>query len=143
MEKAYEAVGALIRRYREERGLLQESVAVLMSERLGREFRQNLVSKHERGDNWRSRDYDAFELMRVYCEVLGIPQNEMIAAMGFPSALGGPPPPGAPTLTDFIERDPTLSQAAKDHLVNQYGLLQLASKNEIGRKLPRKHREAG
>lgn len=141
MEKAYEAVGALIRRYREEQNLLQESVAVLMSERLGREFRQNLVSKHERGDNWRSREYDAFELMRVYCEVLGIPQEEMLAAIGFthPPASG----PEAKTLADMIERDPTLSKAAKDHLVNQYGLLQLASKHDLGKQTPRRRREAG
>jgi len=137
METGYEAVGALIARHRKALGLHQDSVAVMLSDRLGREIRQNLVSKHERGSNWRSREYDPFELMRAYCEVLNIPENLMLATLGFPSALQGgeaepaQEPAQEPTLADVIEKDPTLTRAAKDHLINQYGLLlQLASVQE-------------
>lgn len=125
----YEEVGALIKRYREARGLLQASVAELLSNELDRQVHQSLVSKNEKGQGWQKRGdgVDSPELMRAYCKVLHIPEDEMVEALGFHVKEAAPRPP---TLLDMIEADPTLSRAAKDHFINQYGLLQMASKEE-------------
>ena len=127
----YEAVGALIKRYREASGLLQASVAELLSAEVGRHIHQSLVSKNEKGQGWQKRGdgVDAPDLMRAYCAVLSIPQDEMIEALGFHVAQEDRDH-SPPSIADVIQADPSLSKAAKEHLVNQYRLLQLASREE-------------
>lgn len=126
----YEAVGALVKRYREARGLLQASVAELLSGELGRHVHQSLVSKNEKGQGWQKRGegVDAPDLMRAYCQVLGIPEVDMVEALGF--HVRSEAHPREPTLGDLIEADTTLSRDAKDHLINQYRLLRLATQQE-------------
>lgn len=122
MDTEYEAVGALVRKYRGP--MLQASVAELLTQALGQSVTQGMVSKFEKGQGWSKRGP---ELWHAFCEVLSIPQDEMVAALGF--SLPGRPK-GAPSLVDLVAKDPTLSKAAKDHLMNQYKLLQMASAQE-------------
>lgn len=123
MSKVYEAVGQLVRRYREERGMVQAEVAAQVAPRLGRNFTQGMVSKLEAGAGWS----DNPELLGVFTDILAIPQDEMVAALGF-SVPGEKAHPTS--LVDVVAQDSSLSDAAKTHLINQYGLLQLASLQE-------------
>lgn len=116
-------LGALVKRYREAAGLRQTAVAEMLSRALGEKINQNMVSDHENGRRWKNH-----ELPGAYVRVLNIPQDEMIeAATGLTPTSKAPRPT---TLRDVIESDPTLSDAAKAHLINQYGLLQMASTAE-------------
>lgn len=114
--------GDLIKRYKERLGHSQTFVAHELSLAVGRSIDQSTVSKHMRGIGW------TFDLPAAYVKVLGIPSEEMAEAWGLP--IGDHRRPHAPTLADLVKADPTLSPAAKKHLLNQYELLQLASKEE-------------
>lgn len=61
------------------------------------------------------------------CRAIGIEPSEVLR-LAEGGAAQAVPRPSAETLGDVIAADPTLSKAAKQHLINQYGLLQLASK---------------
>jgi hypothetical protein len=113
-----QALGALVRKYRAASS--QEAVAEMLSRHLGEKVRQNMVSLHEKGERWHDPKW-----RHAYIAVLGIPQDEMVQAEGY--SLPGRE--GPKTFREIVLSDPTLSKAAKEHLVNQYGLLQLASKN--------------
>jgi len=122
--KKDEALGALIKRYRDRAGLTQAAVAELLSRELGETVRQTWISELESGRRWAKTEV---ELYGAFVRVLKIPQGE------FQAVVFGSPDPGAPaprTWREVIEDDPTLSDAAKEHLINQYGLLQLASAQE-------------
>ena len=113
-----EALGGLVKKYRDLRGLSQATVAELLSRELDESVAQNIVSENEKGRRWSRKGLPA-----AYRRILGIPVAEMQAAMGLPDEGDQV----APTFAEIVESDPTLSRAAKDHLINQYGLLQLAS----------------
>ena len=115
-------VAALVKRYYEKSGMTQTSVAAALSTILGRHVGQNQVSEHLRGMRWEKN----LALAGAYVRVLGIPPDEMAKAMGYPI----PNAPRAATLADVIKAAPPLSPAAKRHLLNQYGLLQLATQQE-------------
>lgn len=113
--------GELASRYRKQANLTQEFVAHELSETLGRKIDQTTVSKHMRGQGW------TFDLVPAYAKILGIPSEEMAAAWGLDIGARRPRPT---TLADVVKSDPSLSNAAKKHLLNQYELLQMASRQE-------------
>lgn len=118
----YVALGELIEKYRGT--MSQATVAQLLSDRLGRTVSQATVSAHENGQRWG----DNPELIGAYAAVLGIPTVVMQRTIGLPAPDdNGNPPLMTTTLREIVEADPTLSDAAKEHLVKQYGLLQAAS----------------
>lgn len=114
------ALGALVRKYRGT--LTQAAVAELVSHEIGERVTQGMVSDHENGRRWRNNS----DLPGAYARALRIPQAEVIAALGFSSSEDEPPQ----TFAQIVRNDPTLSRAAKEHLLNQYHLLQLASAQE-------------
>lgn len=119
-------VGALIRKYREPGGkrlMTQGVLAELVSEKAGRKVSQAQVSAHELGNRWR----DDIDLIGVYGEVLGIPETELYEALGLPVAQPEARPKG---FAEIVEADNTLSKAAKEHLLNQYELLQMATMHQ-------------
>lgn len=119
-----EALGGLVKTYRERRGLSQATVAELVSRETETVVNQNIISELERGRRWAKRP----ELPVAFARVLGIPRAEVQEAMG----LGSDEMPSRPpTFAEVVETDDTLSRAAKDHLINQYGLLQLASQATV------------
>lgn len=123
----YVALGALIEEYRG--AMTQGTVAQLLSDYLGRNISQNTVSAHINGQRWG----DNPDLIGAYAAVLNIPVAVMHRTIGLPlSDDPGSPPPPPPTFKSIVEADPSLSAAAKEHLVNQYGLLQAASAHERG-----------
>lgn len=117
------ALGELVRKYRG--GMSQTTVADLVSRELegDQTVTQGQVSDHESGRRWSGNP----DLPGAYGRALNIPQDELYTALGLP-----PPSAATKALTfaEIVERDPTLSKAAKDHLLNQYGLLQAASAHE-------------
>lgn len=113
-----EALGALVKKYRGP--MTQTAVAELLSRHLGEPVRQGIVSDHEKGNRWSDEKWQ-----RAYIDVLHIPEDEMIAALGY--TMPGIERPK--TFREIVEADPSLSKAAKEHLINQYGLLQLASRH--------------
>lgn len=119
------ALGSIVREYRERAGLIQQQLADRLTASSGQKVGQGKVSKMELGEAWG----DNLDLIAHYVRVLDIPPLLMAKAAGFPvpDGPGGTP---APTLRDLVEADPTLSRASKDHLINQYGLLQAASRAE-------------
>lgn len=117
------SMGALVRKYREAAGLKQESLAELLSREMGTPIEQNRISNLERGERWARQDEAIYDALR---RVLNIPVQEMVNAR-----MGIDYPGEQPTtLAEIIERDPSLSDAAKQHLLTQYGLLQMASQQE-------------
>lgn len=112
----------LVKRYKDRANLSQTLIAHELSQELGRKIDQTTVSKHLRGTGW------TFELPPAYAKVLGIPAEEMAAAWGLD--IGTRRGPRPVTLADVVKGDPTLSPAAKKHLLSQYELLQLASRQE-------------
>ena len=133
------SMGALVKKYREAAGLKQESLAELLSREMGTPIEQNRISNLERGERWARQDEAIYEALR---RVLGIPLKEMVnARMGVDLPDSEAP---APTLQELIERDPSLSDAAKAHLITQYGLLQMATQQErAGKRVqPLKQRRA-
>lgn len=124
--------GELVSKYRELTGMTQEAIAYALSDVLNRPIRQGQVSDHLKGLRWRDPD-----LPGAYVKVLGIPAAEMAAAMGYPVDRA----PKKWTIKDVVKADPTLSAAAKRHLLNQYELLQMATQHErAGESLKRKNR---
>ena len=121
-ERWQERLGALIRRYR---GSMSQTVlAELVSDKVGRTVRQNVVSDHEHGRRWAD---DNMELIGVYADVLNIPAQEIHDAMRLPMVEAGPAPRD---FAEIVAQDRTLSKAAKEHLLAQYELLQLATEHE-------------
>lgn len=121
MGQSEAAAAALARKYFELTGMTQEAVAFALSEVMGRRVSQSQVSEHMRGIRWSNPD-----LPGAYVKVLGIPADEMAEAMGYP--LPGKAPRRW-TIKDVVKADPTLSAAAKRHLLNQYQLLQDATQH--------------
>lgn len=126
-----EALGGLVKRYREMRGFSQAAVAEMLTRETGETVNQNIVSENERGRRWTKRP----GFPAAYARALGIPRQEIQAAMGLPDEGRTE---HVPTFAEIVQADETLSRAAKEHLINQYGLLQLASKGEV----PAKRRQA-
>lgn len=113
-------LGLLIRKRREELRLSQHALAELVSNYLGTPFHQTGVSENEKGNRWERRP----ELVGAYMEVLRLSDSEVNAALyGTRAAEEG----RRMTFEEFVMSDPSLSDAAKAHIVNQYGLLQEAS----------------
>lgn len=110
--------GDLVKRYKDQLGHSQTLIAHELSQATGRHIDQSTVSKHMRGVGW------TFDLPPAYVKVLGIPADEMGAAWGLPLPSKAPRPA---SMADVIKADPTLSPAAKKHLLNQYDLLQKLS----------------
>lgn len=113
---------ALVRKYQDLTGMTQEAIAHELSQALGKRIGQSQVSGHLNGTRWRDPD-----LAGAYVRVLSIPPDEMAAAMGYP--LQGKAPKKW-TIKDVVKADPTLSPAAKRHLLSQYDLLQMATRHE-------------
>ncbi len=122
------AVGRLVRQYRLDAKLTQAPVLEMLRRALPDypvKINQGLIHSNENGKRWTP------ELAAAYARVLGIPSAEMRDAMYGPNS--GYPSEGVPRRTtwrEVIEADPSLSAAAKAHLIAQYGLLQLASRQE-------------
>ena len=120
-ERWQQNLGALIRQYR---GSMSQSVlAELVSEKAGKTIRQGMVSDHENGRRWEGN----FELIKSYREVLGIPVEKIHEVLDLPVVDHGPAPKSFP---EIVAQDPTLSKAAKEHLLNQYELLQMATMHQ-------------
>ena len=137
------ALGALVKRYREDAGLKQAPVAELLTRELGRPIRQTLLSELERGNRWSAVEPDIYG---AFSRVLNIPEDEMVETAMHITRPGTDPAPKS--WREIIEGDPTLSPAAKSHLINQYGLLQAASAHERATKPlpveePRSTRKSG
>lgn len=115
-------LGALIRKYRGP--MSQTTLAELVSVRAGRRVTQSRLSDHERGQRW-GGDLD---LLASYADVLGIPVEEMHEAVGLPKVDDDRPRPK--TFAEIVAQDKTLSKAAREHLLNQYELLQMATQHE-------------
>lgn len=124
-------LGALIKRYRGP--MSQETLANLVSDRSGEKVAQWRVSAHENGERWKN----SVHLIKYYGEALGIPVRELYEAIDLPLIEDGPKPK---TFAEIVAGDKTLSKAAKEHLLNQYELLQMASDYERAGK-PVLHRE--
>lgn len=119
-------LGALIRKYRKPDGraiMTQETLAELVSEKAGRKVLQAQVSAHELGNRWR----DDIDLIGIYGEILGIPEEEIREAIRLPLSEPEPRPKG---FAEIVAADKTLSKAAKEHLLNQYELLQMATMHQ-------------
>lgn len=112
----------LVGRYRRQAHLTQEAVAIRLGDILGRRVQQSQVSDNEKGSRWSDPD-----LPGAYVRALGIPVDEMMEAAGYPTGKKEKPT----TLADIVKNDPTLSPAAKKHLLAQYELLQMASAHEM------------
>lgn len=140
MATGYEALGRLVQKYRKMRGLdTQAALAHLISQELGHDVNQSKVSDNENGKAWADKTVGVGGLINAYRRVLNIPIPELNAAI-YGVELEDPPPPR--DFAEMVEADPSLSKAAKEHLVNQYGLLQLASKQERGKGNPNAKRRS-
>jgi hypothetical protein len=122
MDQWQARLGTLIRKYRGD--MPQVVLAELVSEASGRKVRQNHVSDHEHGRRWAAD----FDLMHAYAEVLHIPVRELHDAVGIPKEDEEEPRPR--TFAEIVSQDETLSKVAKNHLLNQYELLQMATEHE-------------
>lgn len=121
----YSALGQLVRKYRGT--MSQGTVAALVSKEAGRPVSQSAVSALELGTRWG----DNLDLVGAFARALDIPAELVQEAMDLPTPDDSRPAVARPTLVELVERDPSLSKTAKAHLINQYGLLQLASQNEV------------
>lgn len=116
-------LGALIRNARNALGLTQDEVVELVSVAADKRISQNKVSEHERG-RWGKgaiEDYAA-----AYAHALRIPEEQMREVLGYTPPGGGP---ALPTFEEQVRADPTLDDRSKEHLINQYALLQAASRH--------------
>jgi transcriptional regulator with XRE-family HTH domain len=132
MSAMHMRLGALIRKYRKAAGLTQDELAVLMSERTGLEVPQPQISAHELGNRWESRggSLGGMELLSTYIEVLSIPEREWHEAMGMPMPEEPESESRPKGFAEMVQADQTLSKAAKEHLLNQYELLQMATMHQ-------------
>jgi transcriptional regulator with XRE-family HTH domain len=110
-----------IKHWRLERQLTQVEVAAILSRCLGGRIGQSQVSDNEKGARWSDPD-----LPGAYLEALGVPIDDMLAACGYPPQLAGDTP--TPSMQELIRGDRTLNQAAKQHLLDEYEFLQVASR---------------
>lgn len=116
-------LGALIADYRGP--MSQALLAELVSQESGQKMTQNVVSELERGNRWGKN----IDLIGVFARVLRIPTAEVQEIIGLPV----PADDGAQaplTFAEIVSQDTTLSKAAKNHLLNQYELLQMATQHE-------------
>lgn len=122
MEKrdAWVELGALVKNARKAAGLTQPQMAALLAAELGEQFTQGMVSENEGGKGWGARP----RLPAAYGRILNI-STEVQAALGLPD-LGDSPPE---TFADKVLADPSLDDAAKQHLIQQYALLQAATRH--------------
>lgn len=127
--KSQARLGALIRKYREAGGMTQGALANAVSEKAGRKVGQANVSAHELGQRWESRGTGpgGIDLLAAYIEVLGIPEDEWRDALGLAVEEPDPRPKG---FAEIVQSDKSLSKAAKEHLLNQYELLQMATMHQ-------------
>lgn len=116
-------LGMLVRKYRKEAGMTQAMLAAAMTDQTKYKLSQPEVSEHERGSRWE------IGLLSAYVRVLGIPDNEWRAALDMPIAEPEARPKG---FAEIVAQDRSLSKAARDHLLNQYELLQMATQHERG-----------
>lgn len=123
MTEQWKRLGALIARYRGP--LTQETLAEMVSEKAGITIKQATVSEHERGNRWGKQ----LDLVGIYADVLHIPPREIHEALGLPLDPDADHP-RPPTFPELVARDETLSKAARDHLLNQYELLQMATMHQ-------------
>jgi hypothetical protein len=120
-ERWQQNLGALIKEYRG--SMSQSTLAELLSDKTGRSIRQGTVSDHENGRRWEGN----FELIKSYREVLNIPVEKIHEVLDLPVVDHGPAPK---TFPEIVAQDATLSKAAKEHLLNQYELLQMATMHQ-------------
>lgn len=126
-------MGRLVRRARTTRGLGQEDVADRLQAYMDKPFLQAKVSKNEAGREW------SLDLVRAYTKVLNLPTSDVMAiVMG---AEDGPAATVGSTFEQLVHSDPTLTDEAKQHLVNQYALLREAS--AYARRMLDKGKESG
>lgn len=123
---AEQELGALVKRYRQLRGVKQDILAERLSQIVGKNVHQSQVSENMHGARWNNP-----ELPAAYVQALDIPLDEMLSAMGYPDPPKSPKPT---TLADLVRKDMSLTAAAKKHLLAQYKLLQLASVQELAGK---------
>lgn len=116
-------LGALLAKYRGQTS--QVTVAQLVSELAGRKITQGLISELERGNRWGGN----IDLIGPFARVLNIPTEEAQAIVGLPVDVAAERPQEK-TFPEIVAQDPTLSPAAKNHLLNQYELLQMATEHE-------------
>lgn len=116
-------LGSLIKNARLGLGLTQGEVAELVSVAASKSISQPKVSEHENGDWGKGaiEDYAA-----AYGHALRIPEEQMRAVLGFtpPGAI-----PALPTFEEMVRADSSLDEKSKEHIINQYGLLQAASRH--------------
>lgn len=67
------------------------------------------------------------DVMHRYMDLFGIPLDEVLAALGYPVSGQRSKPA---TVQEIVKADPSLSEAAKTHFLNQYQLLRLATLEE-------------
>lgn len=118
-------LGPLIRTYRSALGLTQADLSELVGQETGDGSRpsQGKVSEHEGGE-WKKGAIENFAA--AYGRALGIPEQEIADAIGFTPPGSSPP---RPTFEDIVRADPSLDEASKQHMINQYGLLRAASRH--------------
>lgn len=116
-------LGILIRTARKTLGLKQIDVAELVSTDTGRRVTQGMVSDHENG-KWAKGNIEDF--VGGYGRALRIPQEQLRDVLGH-APVGGSSP--LPSFEELVKADPSLDDRSKDHLINQYALLQAASRH--------------
>lgn len=116
-------LGHLIRDARRALGLNQEDVAEMVSVDAERRLTQGKVSDHENG-RWQRGAIEDF--VGSYGRVLRISEERLKEVLGFIPPGSTPTPP---TFEELVRSDPSLDERSKDHLINQYGLLQAASRH--------------
>ena len=116
-------LGSLIKNARDALGLTQDDVAKTVSTATGRRLTQGKVSEHERGIWGRGAIED---FAAAYGHALRISQEQMREVLTFtpPGTI-----PSLPSFEEMVRADPTLDERSKDHIINQYGLLQAASRH--------------
>lgn len=116
-------LGILIRNARRALGLTQDELAEMVAVATDRRLTQGKVSEHERGQ-WGKGAIEDFAA--AYAHALRIPEEQMRGVLGY-TPVGATL--GLPTFEEHVRADPTLDDRSKDHLINQYALLQAASRH--------------
>lgn len=111
--------------------MTQVEVADAVSLITGRTLKQGKVSEHERGIWGRGAIED---FAGAYGRVLGIPQERIVAVLGYDVPGGGGAAERVPTFEELVRNDPALDEESKSHLINQYGLLRAASAHNRARQ---------
>jgi hypothetical protein len=116
-------MGALVAKYR--KPMSQETLAELVSEKAGRTVRQGLISELEKGSRWGKN----LDLIGSIADVLHIPPREVQQAMGLPWADDDPGEKPR-SFAEIIAQDASLSKTAKEHLLDQYEMLQMVTMHQ-------------